>query len=356
MCPCRWAFPLAPPGVTGSRFRFKLMSSGLETSRDFQVGLSRAWHGLTIVKPVISASDFPQIVAAPLTYVSGGELKPWPGMSVPVSTDDGLPVGTAFGASYALFTPQDAMAYLEEVLSGTGYKVVSLGMVFNRAHWFVSFDLVELAGIAPAGESFILSASGGLDKSQSPMFNLCHIVQVCANTVRLARSGRALFASKLTKGFAGRLEASRAALADVVGMARIWNETLRGLGATRATVDEARSIYAADLAENGADLRSARSGNLLDDMVAGFRSGRGNSGATRYDVLNGYTEVFGSGLVGSASKRDSFKRWESSEFGGNADRKAAFVEAITAPCGWERMVQTGNTALADARRNAVTVA
>jgi hypothetical protein len=329
---------------------------GIETVRDFQVGLTQAWHRLTIVKPVISASDFPQIVAAPLTYVSGGELKPWPGMSVPVSTDDGLPVGTAFGASYALFTPQDAMAYLEEVLSGTGYKVLSLGMVFNRSRWFVSFELVELAGIAPAGESFILSASGGLDKSQSPMFNLCHVVQVCANTVRLARAGRALFSSKLTKGFTSRLEASRAALGEVVGMARIFNETLRGLEKAKATVDEARAVYAAELSGNGADLRSTRSLNTLDDLVAGFRSGRGNSGATRLDVVNGFTEVLGQGLAGSASKRDAFSRWESSEWGGNADRKAAFVDGITAPGGWDLMVSTGNGAMADARRNTVVIA
>jgi hypothetical protein len=139
-------------------------------------------------------------------------------------------------------------------------------------------------------------------------------------------------------------------------MARLFNETLRGLDATRATVDDARAVYASELVGNGADLRSTRSGNLLDDMVAGFRSGRGNSGATRLDVVNGFTEVMGQGLAGSASKRDAFSRWESSEWGGNADRKAAFVEAITAPGGWDSMVSIGNGAMADARRNAVTVA
>lgn len=332
------------------------MSSGLETSRDFQVGLQQAWHRQTVVKTTITRDDFPIIVPAPLTYEAGGQLHRWDGMSVPISADDGLPVGTAFGASYSLFTPKEAMAYLEEVLSGTGYKVLSLGMVFNRSRWFVSFELVELAGIAPAGESFILSASGGLDKSQSPMFNLTHVVQVCANTVRLARAGRALFSSKLTKGFAGRLEASRAALGEVVGMARIFNETLRGLEATRATVDEARAVYAADLSGNGADLRSTRSLNTLDDLVAGFRGGRGNSGATRLDVVNGFTEVLGQGLLGSSSRRDAFSRWQSSEWGGNAERKAAFVDGITAPGGWDSMIQTGNTALANARRGAVTVA
>jgi hypothetical protein len=330
------------------------MASGLETSRDFQVGLVQAWHRQTRVCPLITANDFPDIVSVPLRYglPCGGE-RIWTGMTVPVSLDDGMPVGTASGESYTLFTPRQAMGYLCEVLEGTGYQVESLGMIFNRARWFVTFNLSELEGIAPQGESFNLSASGGLDKSQSPMFNLTHTVQVCANTVRLARAGRSLFSSKLTKGFGSRLEASRKSLGEVVGMARIFNETLRGLEAKPASVDQARAVYAADLVSNGASLNSTRASNLLDDLVSGFKHGRGNSGASRLDVLNGYTEVFGSGLVGSGSKRDAFSRWESSEFGGFADRKEAFVESLS---DWDAMVATGRDAIADARRNAVTVA
>lgn len=330
------------------------MSSGLQTSRDFQVGLVDAWHRQTRILTEIGADQFPEITRVPLTYTVGDQLREWAGMTVPVSLDDGLPVGTASGESYTLFSPRDAMAYLGEVLAGTGHKVESLGMIFDRSRWFVTYSLDELAGIAPAGEAFKLTASGGLDKSQSPMFNICHVVAVCANTVRLARAGRALFSSKLTKGFAGRLEGSRAALGETVGMARVFNETLRGLEATRATVDEARAVYAADLHDNGADLRSTRSSNLLDDLVVGFRRGRGNAGATRLDVLNGYTEVMGQGLAGSTSRRDSFSRWQSSEFGGNAERKEAFASTIATRRGWDRMVQTGNEALADARRGVVT--
>lgn len=331
------------------------MSSGLETSRDFQVGLEQAWHRQTRILPVIGADAFPEIIPAPLTYTVGDQLREWPGMTVPISTDDALPVGTASGESYTLFTPREAMAYLGEVLAGTGHKVESLGMIFNRSRWFVTFSLDELAGVAPRGEAFKLTASGGLDKSQSPSFNLTHTVAVCANTVRVARAGRAVFSSKLTKGFASRLEASRANLGEVIGMARIFNETLRGLEALPATADKARAVYAADLAGNGADLKSARTSNLLDELVTGFRRGRGNSGTSRLDVLNGYTEVMGQGLLGSTSRRDSFSRWQSSEFGGNADRKEAFAAAIAAPGGWDRMVTEGADALADARRGAVAV-
>ena len=332
------------------------MSSGLETVRDFHVGLEMAWHRKTRLAALITANDFPHIVAAPLTYQVGEQLKEWPGMSVPISTDDGLPVGTASGESYTLFTPKEAMAYLCEVLAGTGYQVESLGMIFNRSRWFVTFGLTELEGIAPKGEGFKLTASGGLDKSQSPMFNLTHTVAVCANTVRIARGGRALFSSRLTKGFSSRLESSRAAMGETVGMARIFNETLRGLEQTPTNVKQARAVYAAEWVGNGGNLNAPRTKNTLDDLVSGFLSGRGNSGKTRLDAVNGFTEVLGQGLIGTVSKRDSFSRWESSEFGGNADRKEAFVAAVTADGGWDRMVAVGESAMADARRNAVTVA
>lgn len=270
----------------------------------------------------------------------------WQGMSVPVSVDDGMPVGTVSGESYTLFTPREAMDYLSEVLAGTRYKVESLGMIFSRTRWFVTVSLDELAGVAPEGEAFKLTASGGLDKSQSPMVNLTHTVAVCNNTVQLARRGKALFSSKLTKGFGTRLEASREAVSDVVGMARIWNETLRGLERQKASVDESRAVYAADLSRAGADLSSTRAKGLLDDLVAGFRSGRGNSGRTRLDTLNGYTEVFGQGLVGSTSTRDGWSRWESSEFGGFAKRKEAFAELVTED--WDNAVAIGQNVLAEA--------
>ena len=330
------------------------MSSGLISTRDFQVGLKQAWHGQTRIAEALTAEDFPAIERAPLQYVTAdGKTAAWPGMFVPVSTDDGLPVGTASGDSYAIFSPRDAVGYLTEVLSGTGHNIESLGMIFDRSRWFVTFDLVELAGVAPAGEGFKLTASGGLDKSQSPAFNLTHTVAVCANTVRIARAGRALFSSKLTKGFGARLEASRTALGEVVGMARIFNESLRSLEAKPASVDEARAAYAADLSNNGADLKSSRASNLIDELIVGFRQGRGNGGATRLDVLNGFTEVFGSGLVGASSKRDAFSRWQSSEFGGFADRKEGFAAALTAAGGWSRMQKEGNAALAEARAGAL---
>ena len=136
---------------------------GIESVRDFQVGLSRAWHNLTEVVEAVTADRFPEIVASPLTYTVGEELREWPGMTVPISTDDGLPVGTASGESYTLFTPREAMAYLSEVLAGTGHKAESLGMIFDRSRWFVTYSLDELQGVAPDGEAFKLTASGGLD-------------------------------------------------------------------------------------------------------------------------------------------------------------------------------------------------
>ena len=107
-----------------------------------------------------------------------------------------------------------------------------------------------------------------------------------------------------------------------------------------------------EMAEAGADLGSTRSQNALDDMVTLFRSGAGNDGDDRGDVLNGFTEYFGRGIAGGT--KDKFSRWASSEFGASAERKGAFLRDI-AGSGWDRLEAVGRGALADARKATVTV-
>lgn len=331
------------------------MSSELNYRRAFHYGLKQAWHGLTKVRTHLTGDEFPKVERMPLFYqLPDGKVRRWEGRDVPATLDDGLPVGEASGESYTVFEPREAVAYLKEVLAGTRYTVSSLGMLGeNRGRWFVTIHLDELEAISRPGEAFELSLTGGLDKSLSPMLNVGHTTIVCWNTMQIARAAEALFASKLTSGFRDRLAASKAAVERLVGMAAVFNRTLSSLETLPAKADDSRAVYAAEIAGT-TGLNSARSLNIVDELVHAFQSGRGNSGKTRLDTLNGFTEVFSSGTLGNQSKKDVFSRWASSEFGSYADRKVRFQEAVSTD--WDGMVKRGNEVLADLRRKAVTVA
>lgn len=332
------------------------MGHGIDAERDFQVGLEIAWHKKTIVVPAVSREHFPEIKRVPLWYaLPDGRVMEWAGTSVPVSLDDGLPVGVSSGDSYGDFSPRDAFDHVGRVLSGTRYTVSSAGMLFNRSQWFLSVDLDELRDVAAEGENFNLVWSGGLAKNQSPMCALSHHRAVCANTVYISRTqGQALFTARLTGRFTEKLAAADGEIERAVGMARVFNATLANLAATPATVDQAREIYCGELSEAGADLNSGKSRNTVDALVSLFARGAGNDGDDRADVLNGFTEFYGRG-TGTGTK-DPFARWTSSEFGVSAARKSSFVAAISSPDGWDRLSVMGRAALADARRGTVTVA
>lgn len=331
------------------------MGHGIDTERDFHLGLEVAWHRLTKVVSSITREMLPEIVRLPLSYtLPDGTVRAWDGITVPVSMDDGLPVGVSSGDSYTTFGPREGLDHVAEVLSGTRYTISSAGMIFNRSRWFLSVDLDELREVSRDGEKFHLVWSGGLAKNQTPSCDLSHVRAVCANTVRMAReNGENLFSERLTRNFASRLDQSRGEIERAVGMAQIFNAALTGLEQTRATVDQARQVYAGELTRAGASLTSTRGTNILDGMLATFQRGLGNEGRTRADVLNGFTQFLGRGS--KDSKKDAFGRWVSSEFGTFSDRKSAFARDLTSETGWDRLRTEGAEALADARKGAVTV-
>ena len=332
------------------------MGHGINTKRDFQIGLEMGWHSLTRIVPAVTREHFPEVKRLPLYYVlPDGQLAEWTGTTVPVSVDDGLPVGVSSEDSYGDFTPRDAFDHVGKVLAGTRHTVSSVGMIFNRSRWFLSVDLDELKAVSRDGEKFHLVWSGGLAKNQSPMCALSHHRAVCNNTVQISRTqGQSLFTARLTQNFKSYLEAATEEIEKAVGMARIFNLTLQGLEKESATVDQARSVYAGELSEAGGDLKSARSRNTLDAMLSLFQRGAGNEGRTRADALNGFTEYFGRG-DGSETKKNPFARWTSAEFGTFAERKAAFAAELGSADGWDRLSAVGAEALADARRGTVAV-
>lgn len=312
------------------------MSHGIyNKDRDFQVSEQVQWHKLTREKTP-EKSDFPEIVAAPLFYgdnqlATHGKSK----FFIPISTDDNLPVAnpSACGedGSYCLFTPKQAYSWVEEVLAGTGFKVQSLGMLWNRSVWFISTELTELKDmtIGDGRETkFQFNFSGGLDKSMSPQCELSSTICVCANTVSISRtSGKVLFASKATRNFKVRLESAKSEIENAVGMAKIFKSSMDNLAKKPCNKDRAERIFAGYLTPGEAVKMSTRTRNFVTELATLHEKGLGNRGETEFDMLNAYTQALTRGTEKTTVSAGQL--FASSEFGGNADEKASFAKLLT---------------------------
>ncbi len=335
------------------------MAHGLfNLSRDFQIAETKAWHSLTRIKTP-ERSDFPEIVPIPAQYVFNGEVRDVihgnRKFMVPVSTDDGLPVAEAYcgetiiddetdeeagcearkqdkRGTYSLFTPHNAWDWVAEVLSGTHYKIESIGMLWNRSFWFISAKLEELANLSVGDgrdSRFQLNFSSAMDGTSSPQCELSNIVAVCHNTISLSRAtGKVLFLERATKGFHNRLEAAKAEMEKAVGMAAVFKAAMDSLASKPCDRPRAERLFAGYLGD-GAKKLSTRTRNTVTALGELHVKGLGNKGETEFDALNAYTQLLTRG--GGDSKVPAGRRFASGEFGSNADAKAEFTRFLTDP-------------------------
>lgn len=333
------------------------MSHGIvKENRDFVFGLDgqgKDWHGLTIEKPALSRELFP-VMSEENLVTAGGKSTPW---RVLTSGDDGLPCGNPFNPkTFGYILPQRAWEMVTDALAGTHFTVERMGMLWDRSFWFVSISLDELKSLARPGEAFQLNFSGGLDGNNSPQGELSHIRAVCWNTISASRrDGEYLFKIRQTINSGSRLDAAKTEVEKAVGMATVFNKTLAQLESQPATLEIARYAYAGDIARRGGDFRIAvsaktgeekenRSRNTVTELEGLFADGLGTNGETRADILNGYTQFMTHGR--KESKKNIWSQVASSEFGGNADRKASFLDCLTDDDEFSALCDDGKNALA----------
>lgn len=336
------------------------MSHGIENElRDFVLANSdeRDWHKLTRKQIGLNpAIHFPKVEARPLHYMGVDGASRWSGSHQLIALDDDLPCGGAFNLeTFGFILPQKAWESVQSALSGSRYSVERIGMLKNRSFWFVSLHLDELQAVAPIGHKYQLNFSGGLDGQTSPQGELNDIRAVCWNTISLSRaSGRKLFQVKQTKFSRTKLITAEQEIESAVGMARLFNIQMETLGNQPVTTEKAREVYAGEIVNAGGDLREralksgevtrGRAGNTVETLVELFSRGDGNKGESRLDVLNGFTQLFTRG--DGDSKKDTWQAVSSSEFGGNANRKAQFLATLASNDGFETLAEIGRNALA----------
>lgn len=331
------------------------MSSGLIAVRDFVYGLEgqgKDWHGQTVEKVGPLTRDmFPEMEEQEIV-TKGGIALPW---KILVTKDDNQPCGRPFKDSFGYLLPSVVWGKIEEALEGTDYTVERIGMLWDRSFWFVGVQLDALKEVSRDGELYRLNFSGGLDGDASPQGELSHIRPVCWNTISASRrAGEYLFKIRQTSHSKDRLENAKNEVEKAVGLATIFNKTLAKLGEQECSVDFARYAYAGEVARAGGDfamgktkkgeVRENRSRNTVDELVELFKFGDGNSGETRLDLLNGFTQMHTRGR--KESKKNVWTQIASSEFGTGADRKVSFLDAIVDEADFTMLVDEGKEALA----------
>lgn len=327
------------------------MAHGIfNTTRDFQIAEQPAWHKLTKIKSP-ELLDFPEIIAMPLVY--GDNQMAAYGTSrfvMPIATDDGLPVAPPFcgetlidksekgcddirekRGSYILFTPREAWAWVHDILSGTGFKVASIGMLWNRSFWFIGTELTELKSLSVGDgreAKFMLNFSGGLDRTVSPQCELSNILPVCHNTISLSRAtGKVLFKDRATKNFADRLDNAKTEVEKAVGMTAVFKASMDTIAQIPCNQDRAERVFAGYLSTDDDEKLSTRTKNSVAELKELHTMGLGNRGETEFDLLNAYTQKLTRG--GIESKISEGRRFASGEFGSNADLKADFYNLLT---------------------------
>lgn len=295
--------------------------------RDIQVGLAQAWHGKTIVVDCIDKTNagflYPMALH-PIRYNWGqeGEQRYANGRQI-VSCDDGLPVGAVVGARYALIPNSAIFDAVMEGVAGTGHKVVSCGTVRDRSLAFLSLKVAETFRVGHRDIAPLLNVTWGHGGCEALLLRDSSITVVCANTLRMAlrEDAQTRLVIRHTAGANVGLLAS--AIDAHVGVVAEFRAALESLDSTPCTEEGARALYNAHLFPETTPRAS-----VTDALIAAFRHGAGNRGETMLDCLNGFTDYFTKDSVGGQDR--VAKQVVSSEFGGGAAKKSAFLRMLVA--------------------------
>lgn len=323
------------------------MSHGI-MSQDRVYSIEPTWHKLeTIVASITREGIAPmlfELIRRKLSFADTRELITAEAL---VPSNDMSHILNIVEDSYASISN----AQLFDVLSNAlpkGARIVTCGTLWDRHSVFFSIELAESARKGPRGEEyrthFILSArhDGGEDVS----FFDCSLRVVCANTLAMAKrergSAKGRVSLKHSKFAQLRLVNFEQSIADLFERTDARMDALAKLDTKPVSLGEARNFAAGFIAPSAG--LSTRSFNQVETVTGFFSRGIGNRGETRYDLLNAGTQYWTRG-DGSADT-DRMKLFQSSEFGGFADRKADWFATLADDKEFKLTTQRGASVLA----------
>lgn len=323
------------------------MSHAIGT-RDSQMGIKQAWHGLTIVQKEIAFKGSPldwTLERQPLMLADGTRFH----QDAIVCSDDGLPVGNAVSGSYGIIQNEQLfdtlMAGLED--ASVKFKIASVGSVCDRAKVFISIELNEGKNfkVGDRDFEFNLNALSSHDGSGKAMFMDSSICIVCQNTFSFNvnqfnnNKGGIRFAVKHTKNSGIALENVAKGIEDVISNRALFCAELDKLGNQKVSKDEAHSFILGLIAPETSNEVSTRTYNNSEEILDLFVKGPGNSGSNRLDLFSAFTDFY----THSHSGRGVEAQYVASEFGSGQKMKDRAFNALTDWNSFDNLKQRGSS-------------
>jgi hypothetical protein len=243
---------------------------------------------------------------------------------------------------YSIIQNEQVFETMSEAFKGTGldYTLSCIGTLGGLKKFFISVAVGDdNGGFMVNGDkfhsnlNFITSHDGGSFLAHDSQTRV-----VCQNTLRASVNGK-----KKNVDFKIRHKGDTAAkcadlsryLNDVFTSREVFIEKMETLAAVKVNASDIRQVvggfFVTEAFKRGERLEEGfktRSLNMIDGITDLSVSGRGNSGQSLYDALNGATEFWTSG-DGVGRTASAGKKAYSSEFGTAAANKEKFAHHLT---------------------------
>jgi phage/plasmid-like protein (TIGR03299 family) len=321
---------------------------------DKVVGIEQMWHGLAEVVDAINFDNSGlnwNVEARELFIPCNGTVCPVDGYKALVRADKDYTLHIAKN-SYGVIQNRRIYDAIIESLAGVKYKIVSSGSIQNGRKVFFSVALDDNQDYVVNSDKFknYVSFLSSHDGQLSFETYDCSIRLQCNNTINISRTqkGKINLHVYHTKNNEFKIREMESTLESLFEKRQEFYTSLEYLMSKPMTLDRANQIVAGFVA-NGDEL-STRAENQTDEIVGLFQHGKGNSGQTYFDLLNGVTEYYT--FHASDNKQ---KLFVSNEIGSAGEKKVEFYDLLMNDDELNQLAARGD-ALLKARQQAVVVA
>lgn len=320
-------------------------------------GIEQAWHGLSEVVERIDLRNNPLSdwnIEPRKAFIKVGDKEIETPFSVFTCSDHPETIiGKAFADdTYGIVDNHHFLNVIEESLKGISSVVASIGSVRNRGRLFCSIKIDNLADFESAGRNFepYLNFITSHDQSTAFIVNTSNICTVCDNTLsfNILHKGQQVDCRFVhRKGIEEKIANLPEIIDAAIGVQKEFALALERLSNQKVTNIQARDFSLGFLHGKTDEPLSTRRINIANRLCDLFRTGKGNRGENKADLLQAGTDYFSHESSGGENR---MKQFSSSEFGVAATQKRTMLRSLTDNSIFSQTIELGQKAIEKTRQ------